>query len=94
VSVLAVQTAKPSGNFKMRAMTKAVLTVPLVFCLSAAAMAQTISNTRDRNGNLVRSTAPINNAPPMVNSTANNPVPRAPNVAPTADQNVSPTSKR
>jgi hypothetical protein len=74
----------------MRAMSKVVLSAGVVFCLSATAMAQNISNTRDRNGNLVRSNAP--NAPPMVNSTANNPVPRAPNVAPTADQNLSPTS--
>ena len=78
----------------MRATSKVVLAAGVVFCLSATALAQNISNTRDRNGNLVRSTAPINSAPPMVNSTTNNPVPRAPNVAPTADQNVSPTSKR
>jgi hypothetical protein len=35
-------------------MTKVVLTSGLLFCLSAAAMAQTnISNTRDGNGNLI-----------------------------------------
>jgi hypothetical protein len=76
----------------MRALAKAVLTAGVVLCLSATAMAQNVSNTRDRNGNFVRSTAPINNAPPMINSTANNPASRAPNVAPTADQNLSPTS--
>jgi hypothetical protein len=33
-------------------------------------MAQTnISNTRDGNGNLVRRSVPINNTPPMINST-------------------------
>ena len=77
----------------MRAMTKAVLTAGVVFYLSAAAMAQTnISNTRDGNGNLVRRGAPINNTPPMINSTANNPGRRVPNLSPTSDQNLSPTS--
>jgi hypothetical protein len=82
----------PKDYFFMRAMRKAVLTAGVVFCLAATAMAQNVSNTRDRHGNLVRSTAPINNTQPMINSTANNPVPRPPNVAPTADQNLSPTS--
>jgi hypothetical protein len=76
----------------MRAMTEAVLMVPLVFSLSAAAMAQNISNTRDRNGNLVRRSAPINNTLPMINSTANNPARRPHNIAPTADQNLAPTA--
>jgi hypothetical protein len=77
----------------MRAKTKAVLTAGLVFCLSAAVLAQTnISNTRDRNGNLVRPSAPMNNTQPMTNSTANNPTRRVQNLSPTADQNLSPTS--
>jgi hypothetical protein len=73
-------------------MRKVMPIAGVVFCSSAAAMAQTISNTRDGNGNLVRRTAPINNTPPMINSTANNPARRPPNLAPTADQNLSPTS--
>lgn len=76
-------------------MTKAVLTAGVVFCLSAAAMAQSnvsISSARDRNGNLVRRSVPINNAPPMINSTANNPGRRVQNLSPTSDQNQSPTS--
>jgi hypothetical protein len=48
-----------SVTFGMKAMTKAVLTAGVVFCLSAGAMAQTnISNTRDGNGNLVRRSVP------------------------------------
>jgi hypothetical protein len=75
-----------SGTFGMRAMTKAVLTAGVVFCLSAGAMAQTnISNTRDGNGNLVRRNVPINNTPPMINSTENNPPRRVQNLSPTAD---------
>jgi hypothetical protein len=73
----------PKDYFFMRAMRKAVLTAGVVFCLAATAMAQNVSKTRDRHGNLVRSTAPINNTQPMINSTANNPVPGPPNVAPT-----------
>jgi YD repeat-containing protein len=73
-------------------MWKVVLIAGVVFCSSTAAMAQTTSNTRDGNGNLVRRTAPINNTPPMINSTANNPARRPPILAPTADQNLSPTS--
>jgi hypothetical protein len=76
----------------MRALSKIVLTTGVVFCLSAAAVAQNISNDRDSKGNLVRRSVSINNAPPMINSTANNPVRRPPNLAPTADQNFSPTS--
>jgi len=76
----------------MRATKKAVLVAGVVFSLNAAAMAQNISNTRDSNGNLVRRSAPINNTQPMINSTANNPVHRPPNLAPTADQNLSPTA--
>jgi hypothetical protein len=79
-------------TFAMRAMRKVVVIAGVVFCLSAAALAQTISNTRDGNGNLVRRTAPINNTPPMINSTANNPTRRPPNLAPTAGENLSPTS--
>jgi hypothetical protein len=67
-------------------MTKAILTAGVVFCLSAAAMAQNnVSNTRDGNGNLVRRSAPINNAPSMINSSANNPGRRVQNLSPTAD---------
>jgi hypothetical protein len=76
----------------MRATTKAAVIAGVVFCSSAAAMAQTISNTRDGNGNLVRRNAPVNNTPPMANSTANNPARPPPNLAPTADQNFAPTS--
>ena len=64
--------------------TKVVLTA--AFSLSAGAMAQTnISNTRDGNGNLVRRNVPINNSPPMINSTQNNPPRRVQNLSPTAD---------
>jgi hypothetical protein len=78
---------------KLKSAKKAVLTAGVAFCLSAVAMAQTnISNDRDGNGNLVRRSAPINNAPPMINSTANNPGRRVQNLSPTADQNLSPTS--
>ena len=67
-----------------RAITKVVLTA--AFFLSAGAMAQTnISNTRDGNGNLVRRNVPINNTPPMINSTENNPPRRVRNLSPTAD---------
>jgi hypothetical protein len=76
----------------MRAMRKVGVIAGLVFC-SCAALGQTISNTRDGNGNLVRRTDPINNTPPMINSTANNPTRRPANLAPTADQSHSPTSK-
>ena len=69
-----------------------MLTAGLMAWLGAAAMAQNISNARDGNGNLVRRGAPINNAPPMINSTRNNPARSPPNLAPTADQNFAPTS--
>jgi hypothetical protein len=75
----------------MREMAKVGVIAGVVFC-SSAALAQTISNTRDGNGNLVRRTAPTNNTPPMINSPANNPTRRPPNQAPTADQNHAPTS--
>jgi L-aminopeptidase/D-esterase-like protein len=75
-----------SVTFAMKAMTKVVLTAGVAFSLSAAAMAQTnISNTRDGNGNLVRRNVPINNTPPMINSTENNPPRRVKNLSPTAD---------
>jgi hypothetical protein len=63
-----------------------LLTASVVFCSSAGAIAQTnISNIRDGNGNLVRRSVPINNAPPMINSTENNPPRRVKNLSPTAD---------
>ena len=63
-----------------------LLTASVVFCLSAGAIAQTnISNIRDGNGNLVRRSVPINNTPPMINSTENNPPRRVKNLSPTAD---------
>jgi hypothetical protein len=74
-----------SVTFGMKAMTKVVLTAGVVFCLSAGAMAQTNIYTRDGNGNLVRRNVPINNTPPMINSTENNPPRRARNLSPTAD---------
>jgi hypothetical protein len=52
--MLVEDSLKLARNYGIRAMTKAVLTLGLLFCLSAAAMAQTnISNTRDGNGNLI-----------------------------------------
>ena len=63
-----------------------LLTASVVFCSSAGAIAQTnISNIRDGNGNLVRRNVPINNTPPMINSTENNPPRRVRNLSPTAD---------
>jgi hypothetical protein len=59
---------------------------------SVAALAQNIANTRDANGNLIRRDEPMNNTQPMFNSTANNPKSRVRNAAPTADQNLAPTS--
>jgi hypothetical protein len=63
-----------------------LLTASVVFCSSAGAIAQTnISNIRDGNGNLVRRSVPINNTPPMINSTENNPPRRVKNLSPTSD---------
>jgi hypothetical protein len=63
-----------------------LLTASVVFCSSAGVIAQTnISNIRDGNGNLVRRSVPINNTPPMINSTENNPPRRVKNLSPTAD---------
>ena len=63
-----------------------LLTASVVFCSSAGAIPQTnISNIRDGNGNLVRRSVPINNTPPMINSTENNPPRRVRNQSPTAD---------
>jgi len=63
-----------------------LLTASVVFCSSAGVIAQTnISNIRDENGNLVRRSVPINNTPPMINSTENNPPRRVKNLSPTAD---------
>jgi hypothetical protein len=75
-------------------MRKVVLIAGVVICSSAAAMAQNISNTRDGNSNLVRRTAPINNTPPMINSTANNPTRRPPNLAPDRGPKHLPDLKR
>ena len=63
-----------------------LLTASVVFCSSAGVIAQTnVSNIRDGNGNLVRRSVPINNTPPMINSTENNPPRRVKNLSPTAD---------
>ena len=84
--VLVEHLLKLTRNFGKRAMTKAVLTLSLLFCLSAAAMAQTnISNTRDGNGNLIQRSTPLNNTQPMINSTINNPPRRVQNRSPTSD---------
>jgi|ERR1700737_754254 hypothetical protein len=84
--VLVVDSLKLARNFGKRAMTKVVLTSGLLFCLSAAAMAQTnISTARDGNGNLIRRSTPMNNTQPMSNSTINNPPRRVQNGSPTSD---------
>lgn len=71
----------------------AMLSVGVVLSLTAAATAQ-ISNNRDGSGNLFRQPVPTNNAPPMINSTSNNPRRPAQNVAPTADQNIAPWQRK
>jgi hypothetical protein len=80
------------SEMHMRRITKALLATGMLLGLSTAAIAQNISNARDANGNFIRRNVPMNNTQPMINSTANNPARRAPNAAPTADQNLAPTS--
>jgi hypothetical protein len=84
--VLVEYSLKLARSFGIRAMTKALLTLGLLLCLSAAVVAQTnISNTRDGNGNLIRRSTPMNNTQPMINSTTNNPPRRVQNLSPTSD---------
>jgi hypothetical protein len=77
----------------MKTIIKATLSIGIVVSLAAAAKGE-ISNNRDGNGNLIRRPVPTNNAPPMINSTSNNSRRPAPNLAPTADQNIAPWQRK
>jgi hypothetical protein len=75
----------------MKKIVLAALSFGFVLSLSASATAQ-IKNNRDGSGNLIRQTAPTNTAPPMINSTNNNP--RRPVAAPTTDPNIAPWQRK
>jgi hypothetical protein len=77
----------------MKTITKATLSIGMVVSLAAAANGQ-ISNNRNGNGNLIRHPGATNNATPMINSTSSNPKRPAPNLAPTADQNIAPWQRK